>query len=146
MTLVTLNNKTEKTNLGLTPLFNEVFGEFINGGTTLTNYYNKQVPVNVIQNETGYYLEFAVPGFDKTDLTLNWENNVLTVAGTKTETLNEKNYTKREFSLPSFERTFVLPENIIVDGISAEWKNGILYVTLPTYEVAKTTVKTITVL
>jgi hypothetical protein len=76
MTLVTFNNQTGKSKLGLTPFFNEVFGEFVNGGTTLSNfgefvnggttlsnYYNKQVAVNVIETETGYSLEFAAPGF-----------------------------------------------------------------------------------
>ena len=47
------------------------------------------------------------------------------------------NYTRREFKLASFRRTFTLPETVNVESISAEYTDGILKLTLPKKEEAK---------
>ena len=48
------------------------------------------------------------------------------------------NYTRREFSYQSFQRSFSLPESkVLGDKISARYSDGILYVTVPKSEDAK---------
>lgn len=90
--------------------------------------------VNIKENDTNFSLELAVPGFDKKDLKVDVEENVLTLsAETKTNNKEktEENYTRREFNYSSFKRSFTLPETVDFEGIDAEFNNGVLHVTLP---------------
>lgn len=93
--------------------------------------------VNVVESDVNYQLEFAVPGFAKTDFDVKIEKEFIVVSGKKevqTEA-KEKNYTRKEFTFNSFTRTFNLPENVETADVSASYENGILHVTLPKKEV-----------
>ncbi len=95
---------------------------------------HSSVPVNVLELQSGYQLEVAAPGFTKEDFKMNLDNNALVIsAESKSDQPNENNikYLRREFTLPSFQRSFSLDKNIDVDQISAEYINGILTVNLP---------------
>ncbi len=89
--------------------------------------------VNVQENETSYDLEVAAPGMKKEDFKIEVENGVLLIsAETKTETEDTTdNYTRKEFDFRSFKRSFWLPENIDLDNIKANYKEGILEVSIP---------------
>lgn len=105
-------------------LFRQNFDETMTKGS---------VPVNVKETAKGYELEFVAPGFDKTDLKVNLDKNLLTVAAEKkaeTKQENEKQL-RREFSFRSFKRTFTLDEQIDATNISATYVNGILVLNLP---------------
>lgn len=149
MTLIKVNNPQKgRIGFGLSPLFDETFNDFVNGGNSLRSLYNKNVAVNIHETEKSFNIDFAAPGFDKTDFKINLENNTLTVTAEKKteENVTEKNYTKREFSFNSFSRSFTLPENITYDAIKAEYKNGILQLELPKEELPKKSVKEISVM
>jgi HSP20 family protein len=49
----------------------------------------------------------------------------------------EDNYTRKEFSYSTFERSFWLPENVKAENIKAAYKDGILTITLPKVKVEK---------
>lgn len=94
---------------------------------------------NIIENDSAYQLELAVPGFSKKDFHIDLEKNVLKIssereAGKENEDLY---YSRREFRLGNFSRTFIVPDMVNVDDIKAEYKNGILTVTLPKKEEVK---------
>lgn len=81
-----------------------------------------------------YVMEAELPGFDKEDIKLDISgDNLILSAEHKTED-NEKdgngNYIRRERSYGSYRRSFDIT-GIDVDGIEAEYKNGILYLNLP---------------
>lgn len=99
----------------------------------------KAPSVNIIEAENSYDLELAVPGFNKENISINVENEVLTIKGeTKTEKEdNKKSYTRREFSYSSFTRSFNLNDQVRGDKIGADYKDGILTVTIPKKEEAK---------
>ena len=143
MTRVTLNKKN---NDGLTPLFNEVFNDFF-GGSNLPRFYGKSIPVNTYETEKSYHLEFSAPGFEKTDFRIHLEKYLLAVSAEKKQDENyeEKKYSKREYNLQSFERTFNLPDNVDEDKIIAEYKNGILTIELPKKNQEKNNLKQITI-
>jgi HSP20 family protein len=67
------------------------------------------------------------------------EDNVLHISASKQkeETKENDRYTRREFSCSSFSRSFTLPDTVDVDGITANYENGIMHVTLPKREEAK---------
>ena len=99
--------------------------------------------VNIVENEKDYTLELAAPGMTKEDFNVRLENdNELVISLQKKEEKNEehaKNYLRREFSFASYQRTFLIPEEVNLEGISATMQDGVLSVILPKNEpVSKT--------
>lgn len=95
--------------------------------------------VNVVENENGFRVEVAAPGFQKADFKLNLEGNRLTISSEKEQKEDEKSekYTRREFAYVSFQRTFTLPTSVDAEKIGATYQDGILVVELPRKEEAK---------
>ncbi|RRB04352.1 Hsp20/alpha crystallin family protein [Larkinella rosea] len=92
--------------------------------------------VNVKEDETAYHIELAAPGLKKEDFAINLTNNQLTISA-KVETSEEEkteNYTRKEFSFNSFERSFRLPKNVNNEQIQAAYTDGILKINLPKVE------------
>ncbi|MGV3704705.1 MAG: Hsp20/alpha crystallin family protein [Arcticibacter sp.] len=100
-------------------------GSFFNRG--------KQVPaVNIKENEKGFDIYVAVPGFEKEDFKLDIANNVLTISAERKDQKEEDkdNYTRKEFSYSSFSRSFGIPDNVKEDHIKAKYDKGILHLKL----------------
>ncbi|MEQ6120735.1 Hsp20/alpha crystallin family protein [Reichenbachiella sp. MALMAid0571] len=93
---------------------------------------NASPAVNVVNNDSSYEIDVAAPGFKKTDFKIETENGVLTISGKseKEEEEKKKNYTRREFSSSSFYRSFTLPEDVVKEGISAKYDDGVLKLSL----------------
>lgn len=88
-------------------------------------------PVNIVEHETHYLLEFSAPGFEKTDFSISMDAKILTVkAGQKEEKINGK-VIRREFGVKGFKRSFTIDEKVDADKIDACYQNGILLLTLP---------------
>jgi len=122
------------------------FDRFLNSDLmdwNLTNFSgpNNSLPaVNVKETNDEYILEVAAPGMTKKDFKVNFQNNVLTISSEKQEEKkeNDDNYTRREFSYQSFQRSFTVPHNDVdSDKISANYADGILNVKLPKREEVK---------
>jgi HSP20 family protein len=97
--------------------------------------------VNVRETNDAYELEVAAPGMTKQDFKVRLDNNMLEISAEKEHTQEageHDNYTRREFNYRSFVRTFSLPERLVQgDKISAQYKDGILLITVPKTEEAK---------
>ena len=130
------------------PLFNGFLDDFFNRSVSDfvgSDVAMSQAAVNVVETEDAVKLEVAAPGFDKQDFTVNIENDFLTIVGkheVNTEETKER-YTRREFSVNSFKRSFKLPKTVNQEAITAVYDKGILNVTLGKKEEAKPAVKTI---
>ena len=126
-------------------LFNTMFdrsiADFV-GHDGLTNY---QPAVNVVETENAFHLEFAAPGFDKSEFSARVENDQLIVEGKREVAADqtEKRYTRREFQVASFQRTFKLPKTVNQDAVQAAYENGVLKITLEKKAEAKPLQKTI---
>lgn len=95
-------------------------------------------PVNIIENEDNYLLEVFAAGFAKNDFKVEVHEGTLTIATDVKETNQEKNYTRKEFGIQNFRRSFKLMEKEIdAEKISAQYENGVLRLTLPKREEAK---------
>ena len=98
------------------------------------DYSNKMVPsMNAHESEKEISLSFELPGFNKEDIEVTVDKNQLVVSATHKEEKEEddKNWIRREISSGHFERRVTLPENVNLDKINAESKNGILTVNIP---------------
>jgi len=129
----------KRTNL---PVFTNFFDDFFQDWST-TNFssINTTLPqVNIVENESYFMLEVAAPGMDKKDFKIDLDNDTLTVSSEKTtnDDVSEENYTRKEYSYMSFERSFSLPKGIIdKDKIEANYINGELKISIPKLEEAK---------
>lgn len=110
-------------------------GNWKSEGTTLP-------AVNVGETNDAFMIEVAAPGMKREDFHVELDNHVLTISSSREDRREESGkdgqYTRREFSYQSFQRSFSLPENKVEgDKISAQYKDGILYITVPKKEEAK---------
>ena len=92
--------------------------------------------VNIKEENDKFVLEMAAPGMNKDDFKIDLDNYQLSISSEQKKEKKEKedNYTRREFVYSSFSRSFTLPKTIDIDKIKADYKNGILSLTLPKKE------------
>lgn len=132
-----------KRNQNYLPSFFDRFwnNELMDWGQSNFSSTNTSLPaVNVKETADDFVIELAAPGMEKKDFKVNFKNNVITISSEKENKREDKNdnYTRQEFSYQSFQRSFTVPENAIIsEKITAEYKNGILHVTLPKREEVK---------
>jgi len=96
-------------------------------------------PVNLGEYEDNIYVEAELPGFKMKDLdiTLTGENE-LSVKGERRQPESEKGtWHRQERGYGSFSRIVQLPEHVNANKVSAEFKLGVLTVTLPKREESK---------
>ena len=99
-------------------------------GNSVNNNYP---PHNILKTgENQYEIQIAVTGFEKSEISVTVESNVLTVKGEGAESIRHENpeivYLHRGLATRDFSREFPLAEHIEVNG--AEIKNGMLIVKL----------------
>lgn len=89
--------------------------------------------VNIREDEKRFILDLAVPGMDRKDMKIDINENLLTISSETRNESEETNdgYKRKEFSYSSFCRSFQIPENVNTEKIEANYKDGILSVTLP---------------
>jgi HSP20 family protein len=102
---------------------------------------NSNLPsVNIIENEDNFVVQVAAPGMSKDDFHIEVKDNALTIRSEKKVENEEKNenFLRREFSYASFQRSFNLNKELVdQDSIKANYKDGILNLTLAKKEEAK---------
>ena len=95
--------------------------------------------VDVIEEQDSYVLKADLPGVERENIDIVYEDNALTIKGErKSETENEHDGYKRfERSHGVFQRTFRMPDNIDAENISAKNEQGVLVVRIPKLEKAQ---------
>jgi HSP20 family protein len=95
--------------------------------------------VNIKDTANAYEIEVAVPGMEKNDFKVELKDNTLFISAKKEDKTEEKDkeerYVRKEFSVHSFTRSFILPQDTVEsENISAAYKDGILNVAVPKKE------------
>jgi molecular chaperone IbpA len=87
-------------------------------------------PHNIVKyNDTHYGIEVAVAGFTKEEITVEVDQDQLTILGTKSVDINDnREYLHRGLAARDFEQTFTLAEYMNVVG--AEVKDGMLKINI----------------
>ena len=95
--------------------------------------------VDIFEHEGDLVLKAELPGVDPKDVDVHVENNVLTLRGERKleSEVKREQYHRVERAYGSFSRSFTLPNVVDTDKIKAEYKDGVLRVTLPKREEAK---------
>lgn len=92
--------------------------------------------IDVVEGENEIALRADLPGLTADDVTIEIEEGVLTVSGSRTEEKEEKEerFVRRERRTGSFSRSMRLPKGVEPDDIKATCENGVLEVTIPVPE------------
>lgn len=127
--------------LGLGNQMNSILGDFfgpaLNGEAVSGRSWNPVV--DIYETEKDIVVKAEAPGVDKKDIAVDINDGVLTVKGERknTEEVKEDKFYRKERVYGKFQRSFHLPEGTDYDKINADFKDGILTVTIPKAETRK---------
>jgi HSP20 family protein len=95
--------------------------------------------VDIYEQGDNIVLKAELPGIDAKDVDIRVENNVLSLRGERkfANEVKREDYHRVERAYGSFSRSFTLPNVVDTDRIKADYKDGVLQVTLPQKEEAK---------
>jgi len=117
--------------------FDNAFGSLLK-----TDFYNEDrlsPSVDVYEKDDKYVIDAEIPGLSKEEIKIDVKDGSLTISGEKKyeNKSEDENYIRVERRYGKFERRFNLPENVNVESVSANYKNGVLEVSLPKKEESK---------
>ncbi len=119
----------------------EDFDNFLKGFWNSEDSYltNFNPSVDIEENDDQFIFHAELPGIDKKNVNISIKDNILTLSGEKQQKNEKKklNFHRIESSYGKFQRCFKLPENIKQDDVTADFKDGILNITVPKTEKAK---------
>jgi HSP20 family protein len=95
--------------------------------------------VDIVETEDGLILKADVPDVKIEDIDIRVENNTLAIRGHRKFEKDEKlkGYHRIERSYGEFVRSFALPSTVDTEKVTADYKNGVLAISLPKKETAK---------
>jgi HSP20 family protein len=95
--------------------------------------------VDIYETEQSLVVKADLPDIKPEELDIRVENNILTIRGERQfeKKVNESNYLRVERAYGSFSRSFSLANTVNSEAIQAEYKNGVLTLTIPKREEAK---------
>jgi len=95
--------------------------------------------IDIIEDKDNYKIEAEMPGMGPDDIKVSISDGLLTIVGEKTTSKKDhnKNYISREISYGSYRRSITLPDYADVSQAKASFKKGMLWVTVPKKEAAK---------
>ncbi|MEK0151916.1 Hsp20 family protein [Tetragenococcus halophilus] len=95
---------------------------------------NDNFQVDIKEKDNSYEVTADLPGFDKSDLNVTYDDDILTIEASRNDVSEDKdeegNFLRRERSSSSFRRQFML-KGIDEDKIDASFKDGVLNLGLP---------------
>jgi len=96
-------------------------------------------PVNVYMDQNAVYVTSELPGMNPAEIDISVRGDNLVLKGErKTEAdAGEVSYHRRERRSGTFNRVLTLPDRVNAEKVTAEYKNGMLKITLPKQEEAK---------
>lgn len=117
--------------------FQDIFGEIFNTAFDVENHSQ----YNVLENENEYRVDLYLPGNKKSDFSIDVEGDLLTISYDKKGEEMEEGYQyhKRGYKTTTFNKTFKLSRKFDLEKITAEYKDGVLKVSVPKTEESKKT-------
>ncbi len=117
---------------------NKIFDEFFDREETES--VATWVPrVDFVEMNDKYEVTVELPGLTKDNVKLEMQNDILTISGEKQQVTDkkERNIYLSERVYGSFRRSFQFPTQVEAEKVNAEFRNGLLVITVPKAEVAK---------
>jgi len=88
------------------------------------------------ETDEAFRIRLDVPGMKKEDITVNLQNNTLTVSGERSSERTEEGeeYVRVERAFGNFHRTFTLPDAVDQENVEASYEDGVLTINVPKTE------------
>ena len=119
--------------------FNRIFNESFHSAGQESALTTWAPPVDISETANELVVKADLPEVSEKDIDVRVENNLLTIRGERKfeKSVSEESFLRVERSYGSFSRSFSLPNTLNADAIRAEYKNGVLTITLPKREETK---------
>ena len=102
------------------------------GRTLMPERLMHTLPLDIRQTDDAFMIEASVPGYRPEDVEITFDDNVLTIRGTRHEDEDMRGaYVRRERNAHSVYRQVGLPTEVKTDEITASFDNGVLTITVP---------------
>ncbi len=114
-------------------LLDDFFGDFAFAPALSQTARNFRPTVDIFEKEGNLVLSVELPGISEKEIDLSLDGNVLNIRGGREYENKEdsKTYHRQESFHGRFNRSFALPQTIDPEGITADYKNGVLTITIP---------------
>ena len=114
-----------------------IFGEYDDDDSSVSSFWRPAV--DIFETKDSLVLRAELPGLTRDDVKISVENNVLTLRGERhlDSEVKRENYHRVERAYGTFHRSFTLPSQVDRNRIEARFENGVLEVTMPRSEDAK---------
>ncbi len=118
---------------------NRLFSEAFERSSEEGNLTAWAPAVDIYETEHELVVKADLPDVKPEDLDIRVENNILTIRGERKfeKQVNESNYLRVERAYGSFTRSFSLANTVNSEAIKADYKNGVLSLSIPKREEAK---------
>ncbi|MGB7061924.1 MAG: Hsp20/alpha crystallin family protein [Candidatus Zixiibacteriota bacterium] len=118
-------------------LFDDIFGQRSTRVQWTDGVWNPSV--DITEDKDSVVVRAEMPGLNKDDIKISVQDSILTLKGEKKQEKEEKetDYHRIERSYGSFCRSFQLPTTVRADKIKANYKDGVLSISLPKTEEVK---------
>ena len=118
---------------------NRLFSDFFGRSTQEQNLTPWAPSVDIYEAEHELVVKADLPDIKSEDLDIRVENNILTIRGERKfeKKGQEKNYLRVERSYGSFARSFSLANTVNTEAIKADYKDGVLTLSIPKRDEAK---------
>lgn len=129
----------KRENLPATDVFDRFFDDFF--PLSMVREKDEWLPAfDINETDKEYVVTAELPGMEVKDIDVTLSDGVLTVKGEKKKEHEDKgeNYHRIERSYGSFHRSFSIPGKIKTDSVDANYKDGVLKLTLPKTEESET--------
>ena len=120
--------------------FNRLFGEFpyIRQNQTQTQAaqhtdHHRSPATDITQDDTAYRIIMEIPGVDPKEVEINVTGSLLSIHAQHEREHEHRNgdYIVRERNVGTVRRSFRVPDDVDQEKINAEFRNGVLVLTLP---------------
>jgi HSP20 family protein len=97
--------------------------------------------IDLVESKDAYVVRAELPGVERANIDITFEKNILTISGQKGGLLGSKDEELRVFAAErvsgGFSRSLRMPDHIDGEKIAADYKDGLLTVTIPKAELAQ---------
>lgn len=126
------NNAMTKKGFGLDDFFSDFLRDDFFSPTFVGGNSFK---VDLKEDDNNYTIDADLPGIKKEDISLEYDNNYLTISAKRDETVENKDddFVRRERTYGEFKRSFYI-DNVDENTVDASFTDGVLKVTLPKKE------------
>jgi HSP20 family protein len=135
-------NRSLTTTLDRMMTLNRALDEAFAGSTNGNAATRVWVPaIDLVEKKDAYVIRAELPGVDRENIDISFEKNVLTISGQKNALIEAGSEELRVFAAErvsgTFSRSLRMPDYIDGEKIGAEYKDGVLTVTIPKAEIAQ---------